>query len=68
MGFDVELADPKSKKEANVCPHCRLILEEPMQTEEGVRLCKSCLLEIKSKPGGKCDCCGLTVVEGQVRL
>ena len=47
MGFDVELASGASKKDASICPHCHLILEEPHQTEEGVRLCKDCLLEIK---------------------
>ena len=47
MGYDVELANSSTKKEANICPHCRLILEEPFQTDEGVRLCKTCLHEIK---------------------
>lgn len=47
MGFDVELVDKAAKKEANVCPHCKLILEEPIQTDEGIRLCKSCLQDIK---------------------
>ena len=47
MGFDVELVDPAVRKESNMCPHCRLILEEPMQTEDGVRLCRGCLLQIE---------------------
>ena len=47
MGFDVTLVDASAKKESNVCPHCHLILDTPMQTEEGIRLCKGCLDEIK---------------------
>jgi hypothetical protein len=106
MVFDVTLVDASAKKESNVCPHCHLILDTPMQTEEGIRLCKGCLEEIKmwvsrarelataavraapcheplaarvyracvivptvhycSKPGGRCNCCDVTVKEGQV--
>jgi hypothetical protein len=66
MGFDVTLVDATAKKESNVCPHCHLILDTPMQTEEGIRLCKGCLEEIKIKPGGRCNCCDVTVKEGQV--
>jgi hypothetical protein len=47
MGFDVTLVDASAKKESNVCPHCHLILDTPLQTEEGIRLCKGCLEEIK---------------------
>ncbi|CAI8027581.1 TNF receptor-associated factor 5 [Geodia barretti] len=65
MGFDVTLVDATAKKESNVCPHCHLILDTPMQTEEGIRLCKGCLEQIKIKPGGRCNCCDVTVKEGQ---
>jgi len=29
-----------------VCPHCKLILRDAVQTDEGVRLCQSCFKEI----------------------
>ena len=44
---DPELADPKSRKTAHCCPHCERLLREAYQTEEGVRVCKECLHEIK---------------------
>ena len=47
MGYDVELVDPAAKKDASVCPHCKKILEFAMQTDEGVRLCKGCLEEVR---------------------
>lgn len=29
------------------CPHCRHFLREAVQTEEGLRLCKSCFKQIQ---------------------
>ena len=29
-----------------VCPHCKLLLRNAVQTEEGIRLCQSCFKEI----------------------
>jgi len=29
-----------------VCPHCKLLLRNAVQTEEGIRLCQSCFEEI----------------------
>ena len=29
-----------------VCAHCKLLLRNAVQTEEGVRLCQSCFKEI----------------------
>lgn len=33
-------------KDGFSCPHCKLILREAVQTDEGVRLCHSCFKEI----------------------
>ena len=29
-----------------VCPHCKLLLRNAVQTDEGARLCQSCFIEI----------------------
>ena len=33
-------------KDGMICGHCGLILREPVQTEHGFRLCRSCAQDI----------------------
>lgn len=42
------------------CLHCDRFLREPVQTEEGLRVCKACFAEIKSFSGGTCSKCGVS--------
>ena len=37
----------EATKKSNVCPHCRLLLRDAVQTEEGYRLCHDCCLAIQ---------------------
>jgi len=39
-------ASAVSERVGLVCPHCKLLLRDAVQTEEGVRLCQSCFKEI----------------------
>ena len=44
-GHDVIAA--QGTKSGLVCPECRLVLKEAVQTPEGVRLCESCFRAIE---------------------
>ena len=43
-GFNV--ATTSSTKSRLLCPECKMVLKNPVQTEEGIRLCKSCYDDI----------------------
>ena len=45
-GYKVETKDCKPR-EGLTCVHCSLILRNAMQTEDGLRVCLSCLEEVK---------------------
>lgn len=38
--------DQASVKDGMVCVHCKELLKDPLQTEDGVRVCRSCSGEI----------------------
>ena len=38
------------------CPHCELFLKEAVQTSEGLRLCRSCFIEIRRSVEEKIMC------------
>nr|CAH04636.1 tumour necrosis receptor-associated factor [Suberites domuncula] len=38
--------DPSSVKDGMMCVHCKEILKDPLQTDDGIRLCRSCTTEI----------------------
>ena len=42
----------KKAKACLLCPHCRLILRDAVQTEDGDRLCSDCLEEIRTRRWG----------------
>ena len=45
-GFAATPVDTSTVKSGLSCPHCELLLKDPVQTEEGLRLCRSCFDEI----------------------
>lgn len=45
-GYDI-IAANETQKSKLICPECRLVLKEPVQTEEGIRLCDSCFKDIE---------------------
>jgi formylmethanofuran dehydrogenase subunit E len=45
-GFAATPVEKDAKTSGICCPHCELLLKEPMQTEEGSRLCKDCFHQI----------------------
>ena len=47
-GFEgAQPVDNDSVKDGMMCVHCDYLLREPLQTDEGVRVCKSCAQEIE---------------------
>ena len=45
-GYEVK-AKEGEPREGLTCVHCKLILRDAMQTEDGLRVCRSCLQEVK---------------------
>ena len=41
-GYDLEINGEYAHLDSLLCPSCKLILRDAIQTEEGVRLCKTC--------------------------
>ena len=41
-GYDLEINGEYARLDSLKCPSCKLILRDAIQTEEGIRLCKSC--------------------------
>ena len=47
-GYDGAVpVESDSVKPGMLCAHCKHLLREPLQTEEGLRVCKSCATEIQ---------------------
>jgi hypothetical protein len=59
-GYDVTTVEPA--KESFYCPHCRGLLRQPIQNQEGYRLCQECCDLIRRLPEGKCEDCGMTIL------
>ena len=42
-GYDAKTVEPL--KAALVCPECNLLLRDAVQTDDGIRLCRTCFTE-----------------------
>ena len=46
-GYDLNVNGDYARIESLKCPACELILRDAIQTEQGVRLCRSCYDDIQ---------------------
>jgi phage FluMu protein Com len=60
-GFDLKVNGEYARLDSLLCPSCRFILKDAIQTEEGIRFCKSCCEEIQNSPSNTCPVSGTRI-------